>query len=235
MLFGRRGAIRVFMVSCLATVFLLYVTTTEYERFLSRRTISQEELEYIQQLRRTDSADDLQSLMQQAAMAEIKMSKRQLMAPEKTVYEAVPNNDPANSNFFINNPPVLPKEENKYPDQKELQNLIQERVKKQQDKQIVSLNESEADVKQDILELNEFSDRHVLLVKNDDKSGLFKARIVPDKNDSSPCVTLSFIHNDSRPVYGLASFPGSGNTWTRHLMQQITGKKNFIPESADLF
>lgn len=34
------------------------------------------------------------------------------------------------------------------------------------------------------------------------------------------------IHLSSKvlPVTGLVSFPGSGNTWTRHLIQQMTGR-----------
>ena len=39
--------------------------------------------------------------------------------------------------------------------------------------------------------------------------------------------TLSRV---SLPITGLVSFPGSGNTWVRHLIQQMTGKQNiFIP------
>lgn len=31
------------------------------------------------------------------------------------------------------------------------------------------------------------------------------------------------LFQTARPVIGLVSFPGSGNTWTRHLIQQMTG------------
>lgn len=31
------------------------------------------------------------------------------------------------------------------------------------------------------------------------------------------------LSNTSLPVTGLVSFPGSGNTWLRHLLQQLTG------------
>ena len=37
------------------------------------------------------------------------------------------------------------------------------------------------------------------------------------------CSSLSYI-SPAGPVTGLASFPGSGNTWMRHLLQQSTGK-----------
>ena len=47
------------------------------------------------------------------------------------------------------------------------------------------------------------------------------------KFNSSNCrlknVTLSRI---SLPITGLVSFPGSGNTWVRHLIQQMTGTVN---------
>ena len=37
------------------------------------------------------------------------------------------------------------------------------------------------------------------------------------------CSSLSYI-SPAGPVTALASFPGSGNTWMRHLLQQSTGK-----------
>lgn len=36
------------------------------------------------------------------------------------------------------------------------------------------------------------------------------------------CSDLSFVY-PPRPATALASFPGSGNTWVRYLLQQVTG------------
>ena len=44
------------------------------------------------------------------------------------------------------------------------------------------------------------------------------------RNCSLKNVTLSRI---SLPIIGLVSFPGSGNTWVRHLIQQMTGTEYF--------
>ena len=44
---------------------------------------------------------------------------------------------------------------------------------------------------------------------------------VPEWNES--CLSLKFA-NLSFPKTALASFPGSGNTWSRHLIQQLTGE-----------
>ncbi|XP_077977254.1 sialate:O-sulfotransferase 1-like [Glandiceps talaboti] len=42
------------------------------------------------------------------------------------------------------------------------------------------------------------------------------------EDDESRCnISLSPVH--THPIIALASFPGSGNTWTRHLIQQATG------------
>ena len=54
-------------------------------------------------------------------------------------------------------------------------------------------------------------------------SRIVKHRTVPDKNTSSPCGELTF-RPCCWPLTALASFPGSGNTWTRHLMQQASGE-----------
>ena len=50
----------------------------------------------------------------------------------------------------------------------------------------------------------------------------FSHRVVSEQNTSSPCGELTF-RPCCWPLTALASFPGSGNTWTRHLMQQATG------------
>ena len=54
-------------------------------------------------------------------------------------------------------------------------------------------------------------------------SRIVKHRTVPDKNTSSPCGELTF-RPCCWPLTALASFSGSGNTWTRHLMQQASGE-----------
>ena len=41
-------------------------------------------------------------------------------------------------------------------------------------------------------------------------------------NDTCKPVLIR-ISEKPLPVTGLASFPGSGNTWTRHLLQQVSG------------
>jgi hypothetical protein len=44
------------------------------------------------------------------------------------------------------------------------------------------------------------------------------------------CQALRFLEQPG-PVVALASFPGSGNTWVRYLLQQVTGgdeRKFFI-------
>ena len=38
------------------------------------------------------------------------------------------------------------------------------------------------------------------------------------------CQPLHFIHEHPMPRTALDSFPGSGNTWVRHLLQQATGR-----------
>nr|XP_002735861.2 PREDICTED: WSC domain-containing protein 2-like [Saccoglossus kowalevskii] len=49
-------------------------------------------------------------------------------------------------------------------------------------------------------------------------------RVLPRHNTgySDDCVKLHFS-NKPLPLVALASFPGSGNTWVRHLLQQATG------------
>lgn len=37
------------------------------------------------------------------------------------------------------------------------------------------------------------------------------------------CQPLRFLNDLNRPIIALVSFPGSGNTWLRYLIQQATG------------
>jgi len=41
------------------------------------------------------------------------------------------------------------------------------------------------------------------------------------------CQPLRFLSEKNRPTIALVSFPGSGNTWLRYLLQQATGE-NFV-------
>ena len=52
-------------------------------------------------------------------------------------------------------------------------------------------------------------------------NALFQPRIFDDIKCESVVPTFS---NVSTEKVALASFPGSGNTWTRHLIEQITGE-----------
>ena len=45
-----------------------------------------------------------------------------------------------------------------------------------------------------------------------------------DKNvNISPCQAVLRFRNSSGPVVALVSYPGSGNTWLRYLLEQVTG------------
>ena len=48
-----------------------------------------------------------------------------------------------------------------------------------------------------------------------------------NKTGMKDCRPLGFSQT-SLPMTALASFPGSGNTWVRHLLQQATGKDSFL-------
>ena len=52
--------------------------------------------------------------------------------------------------------------------------------------------------------------------------------IIPQLNSyiaGNSCVKLRFASSlDNYPLTALASAPGSGNTWVRHLIQQLTGR-----------
>lgn len=46
-----------------------------------------------------------------------------------------------------------------------------------------------------------------------------KASVVSEQKDADSCL---FLSPKSRPLVALASFPGSGNTWVRGLLQKVT-------------
>ena len=55
--------------------------------------------------------------------------------------------------------------------------------------------------------------------------GYVRDWITPARNGSvyhTPCTDLS-LSPTPLPITALASFPGSGNTWIRHLIQEVTG------------
>ena len=55
-----------------------------------------------------------------------------------------------------------------------------------------------------------------------------RSRIPAPKSDVKCPPELHFFQNGTLPKTALASFPGSGNTWTRHLLQVATGNDRFI-------
>ena len=51
-------------------------------------------------------------------------------------------------------------------------------------------------------------------------------------HNSTDCVKLHFADTDNYlPATALASFPGSGNHWLRHLVQQTTGNTDIIHQT----
>jgi hypothetical protein len=54
-------------------------------------------------------------------------------------------------------------------------------------------------------------------------------RAASKRNRLQWCQALRFLEEPG-PVVALASFPGSGNTWVRYLLQQATGEnyRNFL-------
>ena len=50
-----------------------------------------------------------------------------------------------------------------------------------------------------------------------------KAHVSIEGKQQTACSPLSYI-SPPGPITALASFPGSGNTWVRHLLQQATGE-----------
>ena len=54
---------------------------------------------------------------------------------------------------------------------------------------------------------------------NSDK--MILGRFVSEKYSCKPVVPR--LSTESLPITGLVSFPGAGNTWARHLLQQVSG------------
>jgi len=74
----------------------------------------------------------------------------------------------------------------------------------------------------DVARINEFAAvNDVINVKND------VAKLIDDvdeKSNASGCRQRTLkLSKTPLPITGLVSFPGSGNTWVRHLIQQMTG------------
>ena len=55
-----------------------------------------------------------------------------------------------------------------------------------------------------------------------------RSRIPTPKSDVKCPPEFHFFQNGTLPRTALASFPGSGNTWTRHLLQVATGNDVFL-------
>ena len=63
--------------------------------------------------------------------------------------------------------------------------------------------------------------KHQANMRENTRHGKEKIKI-EDDNCTKKEIKLS---RTKLPITGLVSFPGSGNTWTRHLIQQMTGTK----------
>ena len=71
--------------------------------------------------------------------------------------------------------------------------------------------------------LNDTEKEHKHQANMSENTGNGKEKIkIEDDNCTKKEVKLS---HTALPITGLFSFPGSGNTWTRHLIQQMTGTK----------
>ncbi len=57
-------------------------------------------------------------------------------------------------------------------------------------------------------------------------------RKVPLRPDCKP---LQLTNPLTTPLTAMASFPGSGNPWLRHLIQQATGERMHAPEPTNSF
>ncbi|KAK2183803.1 hypothetical protein NP493_295g02021 [Ridgeia piscesae] len=58
-------------------------------------------------------------------------------------------------------------------------------------------------------------------------------KILRRHTQSIQCPSLHFA-KDPLPTTALASFPGSGNTWMRHLIQQSTGPVTIVCENVSI-
>lgn len=63
------------------------------------------------------------------------------------------------------------------------------------------------------------------LCRSFDKHGKVNGTEINNKKSEMSCEprTLHYLQYD-RPLIALASFPGSGNSWTRELLESLTGK-----------
>ena len=62
----------------------------------------------------------------------------------------------------------------------------------------------------------------ITFLKNNDVAKLIDD--VDEKSNASGCRQRTLkLSKTPLPIPGLVSFPGSGNTWVRHLIQQMTG------------
>ena len=60
-----------------------------------------------------------------------------------------------------------------------------------------------------------------VIQKDDQKTPTDKGRNTAPNSKCKPAVPR--LSTKPLPVTGLVSFPGAGNTWTRHLLQQVSG------------
>jgi hypothetical protein len=85
-----------------------------------------------------------------------------------------------------------------------------------------------------ILTKTELNDRIIKLkVETNIQTGKGNTtRIGNSETETGKCTKKEVVLSQTQmPITGLVSFPGSGNTWTRHLIQQMTGIK-YIFNSA---
>ena len=62
----------------------------------------------------------------------------------------------------------------------------------------------------------------MLIFNKSESTDVVESTDVTEGDEQTKCSTLSFI-SPAGPRVALASVPGSGNTWVRHLLQQATG------------
>lgn len=69
-----------------------------------------------------------------------------------------------------------------------------------------------------------YSDHNLSVYTNGLKHDILELTYLPWSNDLE-CndLTIQFIRNKSYPLIALATFPGSGNTWIRGLIERLTG------------
>ena len=67
------------------------------------------------------------------------------------------------------------------------------------------------------------NNKQYLNENNPKKMRLLSSEDITSQNGSTHCRKVQFLPKKVDLTY-LVSFPGSGNTWVRHLLQQATGK-----------